>query len=64
MLAMDDVQQQVRRDAEGIEPFGAFYQTSMEEFAQQVTAICQGLGRILAVDHLPDTSRSYGQRTI
>ena len=46
MLAMDDVQRQVRRDAERVEHFRAFDQTSMEEFAQHVTARYQGLGRI------------------
>ena len=57
---MDDLQQQVRRDAEPVEPFGAFYQTSMEELAQQVTTPCQGLGRIPADYFL--TCRTLGMR--
>ena len=64
MLAMDNVQRQVRRDAERVEYFRALDRISVDEFAQHVTALCQGMGHILAVDHLPDTSRSYGQRTI
>jgi len=52
MLAKDYVQRQVRRYAERAEHFRAFYQTSVEQFAQQVTALCQATGQILALEHL------------
>jgi hypothetical protein len=48
MLVTDGVQQQVRRDAGRGEPVRPFEHTSMAELAQQVTALCQGLGRIPA----------------
>jgi hypothetical protein len=52
MLAKDYVQRQVRRYGERVEHFHAFYQTSVQQFAQQVTALCQGVGQISALSHL------------
>lgn len=52
MLARDYVQRQVRRYAERVEHFRALYQTSVEEFARQVTALCQGVEPIPVLGHL------------
>ena len=52
MLAKDYAQRQVRRYGERVEQFYAFYQTSVEQFAQQVMALCQGIGQIPALSHL------------
>ena len=52
MVAKDYVQRQVRRYAERAEHFRSFYQTSVEQFAQQVAALCQGLGQVPALNHL------------
>jgi hypothetical protein len=52
MLAKDYVQRQVSRYQERVEHFRSFYQMSVEEFAKQVTALCQGFGTIPALGHL------------
>jgi hypothetical protein len=52
MLARDYVQRQVRRYDERTGHFRAFYQTSVEQFAKQVAALCQGFGQIPALGHL------------
>lgn len=52
MLATDYVQRQVRRYAERVEHFRSLYQTSVEQFAQQVAALCEGAMQIPALDHL------------
>lgn len=52
MLAKDYVQRQVKRYEQRVEHFRAFYQTSVEQFAQQVAALCQGGGQIPALSHL------------
>jgi len=52
MLTKDYVQRQVRRYGERVEHFHAFYQTSLEQFAQQVIGLCQGVGEIPALSHL------------
>ena len=52
MLAKDYVQRQVNRYRERVEHFRSFYQTSVEQFAQQVTALCQGVEEIPALGHL------------
>jgi hypothetical protein len=52
MLAKDYVQRQVSRYQERVEHFRSFYQVSVEEFATQVTALCQGLETIPALGHL------------
>lgn len=52
LLAHDYVQRQVRRYAERVEHFRSLHQTSVEEFAQQVAALCDGTGQILVLAHL------------
>jgi hypothetical protein len=52
MLAQDYVQRQVKRYHERAEHFRAFYQTSVEQFAKQVAALCQGVEPIPALGHL------------
>lgn len=52
MLAKDYAQRQVSRYAERVEHFRVFYQTSVERFAQQVAALCQGVEQIPALSHL------------
>lgn len=52
MLARDYVQRQVSRYSQRVEHFSAFYQTSVEQFAKQVVALCQGVGQIPALSHL------------
>jgi hypothetical protein len=52
MLAKDYVQRQVSRYRERVEHFRSFYQMSVEEFAKQVTSLCQGCGTIPALGHL------------
>ncbi len=49
MLADDYVQRQVRRYQERAEHYRSFYQTSVEQFAKQVAALCQGSGKISAL---------------
>jgi hypothetical protein len=52
MLAKDYTQRQVKRYAERAESFRSLYQTSVEQFAQQVAALCQDTGQISALRHL------------
>ena len=52
MLAKDYVQRQVRRYTERVEHFRSLYQISIEQFAQQVAALCKGTVQIPALDHL------------
>lgn len=52
MLVTDYVQRQVRRYVERIEHFRSLYQTSVEQFAQQVAALCASTGQIPALEHL------------
>ena len=52
MLAKDYVQRQVGRYWERVEHFRSFYQISVEEFAKQVAAVCQGFAAIPALGHL------------
>lgn len=52
MLARDYVQRQVSRYREREEYFRSFYQTSVEQFAQQVAALCQGFEQIPTLGHL------------
>jgi hypothetical protein len=52
MLAKDYVQRQVSRYQERVEYFRPFYQTSVEEFAKQVAALCQRFEEIPALGHL------------
>ena len=52
MLAKDYVQRQVIRYAQRVEHFRTFYQTSVEQFAKQVAALCRGDGQILALSHM------------
>ena len=52
MLAKDYVQRQVSKYQERVEYFRSFYQTSAEEFAKQVAALCQGIEAIPALGHL------------
>src|SRR3989338_235960 len=52
MLAEDYVQRQVRRYEERAEHFRSFYRTSVEQFAEQVAALCQGSGRVSALANL------------
>lgn len=52
MLAKDYVQRQVSKYHERVEYFSSFYQMSVEAFAKQVAALCQGTETIPALDHL------------
>ncbi len=52
MLARDYVQRQVKRYDERVSHFRAFYQISVECFAKQVLALCQGSEAIRALRHL------------
>jgi hypothetical protein len=52
MLAKGYVQRQVKRYVQRVEHFRAFYQTSVEQFAKQVAALCQGSEQIPALTHL------------
>lgn len=52
MLAQDYVQRQVKRYAERVEHFRTCYQTSVEQFVQQVAALCEGVVQIPALMHL------------
>jgi hypothetical protein len=52
MLAQDYVQRQIKRYAERVEYFRAFYQTTMEQFALQVVALCREHELIPASGHL------------
>src|SRR5437016_1260370 len=52
MLAKDYVQRQVKRYAERVESFRVFYQTPVDQFAQQVVALCRDGETIPALGHL------------
>ncbi len=52
MLADDYVKRHVGRYQERAEYFRSFYRTSVEEFAKQVAALCQGSGRVSALANL------------
>ncbi len=52
MLAKDYVERQVSKYQERVKHLRSFYQTSAEEFAKQVAALCQGFGTIPALNHL------------
>lgn len=52
MLAKDYARRQVVRYAERAEHFRALYQTSVEQFAQQVAELCEGKVQIPALGHL------------
>jgi hypothetical protein len=52
MLAKDYTQRQVKRYEERVEHFRAVYRTSVEEFAKQVAALCQGGGQLSVLSHL------------
>ena len=52
MLAQDYVQRQIKRYAERVEYFRAFYQTTVEQFALQVAALCRDNEPISALGHL------------
>jgi hypothetical protein len=52
MLAQDSVQRQIKRYAERVEYFRAFYQTTVALFARQVVALCRDSELIPALGHL------------
>jgi hypothetical protein len=52
MLVQDYVQRQIKRSAERAEYFRAFYQTTMEQYALQVVALCRDNEMIPALSHL------------
>jgi hypothetical protein len=52
MLAKDYIQRQVKRYTARTEHFRSLYQTSVEQFARQVAALCGGTGQIPALKHL------------
>ena len=52
MLARDYVRRQMNRYAGRVRHFRSFYQTSVEQFADQVRALCGGCGQIAALAHL------------
>jgi transcriptional regulator of heat shock response len=51
MLARNYVERQIQQYRERVENFRSFYQTSVDQFAKQVAALCQGLGEIKALSH-------------
>jgi len=51
MLARNYVERQIQQYRERVEHFRSFYQTSVEQFAKQVAALCQGLGEIPVLGH-------------
>jgi hypothetical protein len=57
MLARDYVQRQVNRYAERVTHFRARYETSVEQFADQVRALCSGHGRIAVLDDRDEAAR-------
>ena len=52
MLADDYVKRQVGRYQERAEHFRSFYRTSVEQFAEQVAALCEGSGGISSLANL------------
>ena len=52
MLAKDYVERQVSKYHERVEHFRSFYQTTVEEFAKQMAALCQGFETVPALGHL------------
>jgi hypothetical protein len=52
MLAKDYVERQVSKYQERVKHFRSFYQTTVEMFAKQVAALCQGFETIPALGHL------------
>jgi hypothetical protein len=52
ILAKDYVQRQVQRYAERVESFRVFYQTPVDQFAQQVVVLCRDGLAIPALGHL------------
>jgi predicted RNA-binding protein len=52
MLAKDYVERQVGKYQQRVAHFRTFYQTSVEQFAKQVAALCQGIETITALGHL------------
>ena len=52
MLARDYAERQVHRYADRVTHFRAVYQTSVQQFADQVRALCGGTGQIPALAHL------------
>jgi hypothetical protein len=52
MLAKDYAHRQVGRYAERIEHFRSFYQTSVDQFARQVMALCEGNSSIPSLAQL------------
>ena len=52
MLADDYVKRQVGRYQERAAHFRSFYRTSVEQFAKQVAALCQGSGGVSALANL------------
>jgi len=52
MLAKDYVQRQVNRYQQRVEHFRSYYHASVEEFAKQVAALCQGFEGISALGQL------------
>ena len=52
MLAQDYVQRQIKRYADRVEHFRAFYQTTMEQFARQVASLCEDSELIPALGYL------------
>jgi hypothetical protein len=49
---LDYVQRQISRYRERVEHFRSFYQTSVEQFAQQVAALCRSGKQIPALGYL------------
>jgi hypothetical protein len=60
MLARDYAQRQMQRYAERVAHFRSLYQTSVEQFAGQVGALCGGRGEIAALARL-DTAAQVVQ---
>ena len=60
MLARDYVHRQVNRYAERVRHFRSLYQASVEQFADQVRALCSGRGNIAMLAYL-DTAAQIVQ---
>jgi hypothetical protein len=57
MLARDYAQRQVTRYAERVAQFRSMYKTSLDQFADQVRALCGARGEIVALAHLPKAAQ-------
>ncbi len=57
LLAHDYVQHQIKRYADRAEHFRSLYRISVDQFAQQVAALCEGTAEISALAHIDRHAR-------